>query len=318
MKQVYLPAIGQTTSALGLGCVGLTAMDRRRDALELLECAYDCGIRHYDVARSYGMGVAETILGEFARSRRSQITITTKFGVVPPAIGQRMPFLPAIKRTLKRLPMVDRYVRRKLSDANSVGNFTPQAARESLEASLRTLQTDYIDIWLLHEASVPDACRPDLLDFLDKQKSAGLVRAFGLGSEFGKIDKDLGRLPEKHRVLQFENNFQLRNLRSIDARSGRTIITHSALKHSAAFRSLAQTEVAVVEELQAATGVDLRDPPTLHSFLLAWALRDNPAGVVLFGSRSKSHVRANSRTTYSDLLQGPVLEEFERLGADPT
>ena len=156
VKTIYLPALDRETTVLGFGCVGLTAVGSRREALGLLDSAFDCGIRHFDVARAYGLGVAEEILGGFLRRhRRDDVTITTKFGIVPPAYAQRMPLLPAIKGVLKRFPVVDRVVRRRVSAGNTMGQFSPQAARASLEASLRALQTDYIDIWLLHEATLP-------------------------------------------------------------------------------------------------------------------------------------------------------------------
>jgi aryl-alcohol dehydrogenase-like predicted oxidoreductase len=52
--------------------------------LRLLEAAFDQGVRHFDTAPLYGMGLAEEVLSIFARGRRSDITITSKFGLLPP------------------------------------------------------------------------------------------------------------------------------------------------------------------------------------------------------------------------------------------
>ena len=47
----------------------------------MLGAAYDAGIRHFDVARSYGYGDAEGVVGEFLRGCSEQVTVTSKFGL---------------------------------------------------------------------------------------------------------------------------------------------------------------------------------------------------------------------------------------------
>jgi aryl-alcohol dehydrogenase-like predicted oxidoreductase len=50
-----------------------------------LEEAFAQGITRFDVARAYGLGRAEGILGEFLGSKRQQVTLATKFGIKPPS-----------------------------------------------------------------------------------------------------------------------------------------------------------------------------------------------------------------------------------------
>lgn len=68
--------------AVGFGCNSILSEGRSK-ALRLLATAFDAGVRHFDIARSYGTGEAEGILGAFLKNRRSQVTITTKFGIQP-------------------------------------------------------------------------------------------------------------------------------------------------------------------------------------------------------------------------------------------
>ncbi|MDX6643271.1 MAG: D-threo-aldose 1-dehydrogenase, partial [Solirubrobacteraceae bacterium] len=72
MRAVTLPGTEFETTALGFGCAELyraaSAAERRR----LLETAHSLGIRHFDVAPMYGLGLAERELGGFARGRRDQ------------------------------------------------------------------------------------------------------------------------------------------------------------------------------------------------------------------------------------------------------
>src|SRR5689334_980851 len=70
-------------ATVGFGCSSLTGTDAS-NAIRVLEVAFDAGVRHFDTARYYGYGEAEGILGRFLNSRRSQVTITTKFGIEPP------------------------------------------------------------------------------------------------------------------------------------------------------------------------------------------------------------------------------------------
>src|SRR5438045_1975491 len=80
MRRRTLGRTGLEVSTLGFGCAKLT-FNTREEALRVLETAYEEGITHYDVARVYGLGWAEGILGEFLKNKRDHVTVTTKFGL---------------------------------------------------------------------------------------------------------------------------------------------------------------------------------------------------------------------------------------------
>src|ERR1044071_4193761 len=61
-------SVSQPRAALGFGCAALPIAHRR--ARSLLACAFEHGVRHFDVARKYGNGEAEKILGDFLRDKR--------------------------------------------------------------------------------------------------------------------------------------------------------------------------------------------------------------------------------------------------------
>ena len=83
MREIQVPGITIGVPILGFGCSSLTSVGQKQ-ALRLLESAFDSGIRHFDTARYYGYGEAEGILGGFLKSYRGQVTVTTKFGIDPP------------------------------------------------------------------------------------------------------------------------------------------------------------------------------------------------------------------------------------------
>src|SRR3984893_1601208 len=76
--------LGSTTFPLGFGCVQLTTHREEAEAVAILQHAFALGITHFDVARAYGFGRAEGILGKFLRGRRDQVTVATKLGLQPP------------------------------------------------------------------------------------------------------------------------------------------------------------------------------------------------------------------------------------------
>src|SRR5438128_1444735 len=72
------------TSQLAFGCASLLREPSPRQRRLLIATAIDAGINHFDVARMYGLGAAEGVLGSALASRRHEVTIATKFGISPP------------------------------------------------------------------------------------------------------------------------------------------------------------------------------------------------------------------------------------------
>jgi aryl-alcohol dehydrogenase-like predicted oxidoreductase len=72
---------GRSTSALGFGCASLLRLPDPADRQRLLATAVEYGIRHFDVARFYGLGLAEAELAPLLRHHRGQLTLATKFGL---------------------------------------------------------------------------------------------------------------------------------------------------------------------------------------------------------------------------------------------
>src|ERR1700751_247921 len=76
------PDIG--SARLGFGCAGLMRLPSRRQRQALLGEAFEHVLAHFDLARMYGLGLAEAEVGRFARGRRDRMAIPTKVGNEPP------------------------------------------------------------------------------------------------------------------------------------------------------------------------------------------------------------------------------------------
>src|SRR6266851_4804354 len=165
---------------IGFGCSSLASVGRKK-ALRLLESAFDAGIRHFDVARYYGYGEAEGILGAFIKSRRTQVTVTTKFGIEPPRRTNALRIAMGIGRLFLRLvPSARKMVQQHTTVLVKGNAFSAADAHRNLETSLRELGTDYIDFYLLHDYIAGDHSSDELVAFLRQAVQAGKIRYFGL------------------------------------------------------------------------------------------------------------------------------------------
>lgn len=131
-------------SVIGLGC---NNFGRRVDAAgtkSVLDAAIAVGVTFLDTADVYGGGDSERFMGDALRGRRDQVVLATKFGW--PREG--------------------------------AGGAHPDTVRPALEASLRRLRTDHVDLYQLHhpDPSVPIA---DTLGAMGALVQAGLVREIG-------------------------------------------------------------------------------------------------------------------------------------------
>jgi D-threo-aldose 1-dehydrogenase len=303
--------LGPSVFPLGFGCVQLTTQPRQSEAIAILERAFSLGITHFDVARAYGFGRAEGILAQFLRGRRNRVTVATKFGFqMPSGMVGNPRLINVAKRLLGPFPALLRRAQHRGSAMVKAGAFSPEAAVQSLEASLRALRTDYIDILLLHEATLADAASEALLDALQKQVTRGTVRHLGIASAFPKLNADASRLASILETVQFDDNAQNCNLAMLANREQRLLITHSIFKPATLLRDAVKAYPQAALESSHQIGADLADPNVIASLLLHYALRSNSPGIVLFSSTNPAHLETNVREAQSQRFDDLQLKHF--------
>ncbi len=143
--------------------------NERKDSAASVAASLDHGVTTIDTAPFYGLGLSEEIIGEVIRGRdRSKIQLLTKFGLVwDGSNGGRGDFHFDLDVNGKKVPVY------KYAGKDSI-------IRE-LEASLRRLGTDYIDLLQLHW---PDSTTPvdETMEVLDRLVQEGKIRAAGVSN----------------------------------------------------------------------------------------------------------------------------------------
>jgi aryl-alcohol dehydrogenase-like predicted oxidoreductase len=156
MNRRPLGNTGITVSEIGLGAWQLANPDwgvnDTGEALRIVQQSLDLGCNFFDTAPGYGRGLSEELLGQALKSVRKDVVLCTKFGHSPAGVT----------------------------------NFETGAIRPSLEASLRRLQTDYVDILLLHNPprALMDGRAASQYDELEALKAEGKLREYGVSLDW--------------------------------------------------------------------------------------------------------------------------------------
>ena len=149
----------------------------RCDFKHAINTALDSGVNFFDTADTYGLGEGERTLGEALRGRRDQAVIATKFGV-------------------------------RVENGRTFHDNSPTWIRTALEASLRRLGTDHIDLYQVHYR---DGVTPlvDVVGTLGELQREGKATHIGLSNVGQEDAAELDDLPKA--FVSFQNEFSLAN-----------------------------------------------------------------------------------------------------------
>lgn len=156
MRYIEITQIEKPISVIGLGTAsGAFTLTTYDQAAELLSIFLEAGGNCVDTAHIYGFGDSEKTLGRwiYESGRRDELILITK--------GCH--------------PAVDRD---DIFGKPWVSRFTPEAMSADLDESLERLQTDYIDLYLLHRDDESAPVGP-LVEALNQAQKAGRIKAFG-------------------------------------------------------------------------------------------------------------------------------------------
>lgn len=299
---------GRPTSRIGFGCGRLNGGIEARAGARLIEAVLDLGIRHFDVAPSYGMGLAEDVLGSVLAGQSA--TIATKAGIArPPHPGLKGVARAFLAPALAHFPGMKARLAGKVVQPASRGHFGLAQVEASFAESLRRLRRDRVDALLLHEAS-PGALTPELTELLTRWQADGRVGLLGSGT--GNPASGLVRFGQ---VAQYRWTKQSRAevAREQGAGAGHAItVIHGILRYApaAAEWTPAQREDLVM------LGHDPADPQTRTGLMLTYALASISGSIALVSSRDANRIKRLLQAVDWDLLShptGPTLSAMKRI-----
>ena len=180
------------TSAVGFGtwALGSDWWGDHEEPDELVARALDLGITFFDTGDTYGQGLNEELVGTaLVRSGRTRdaYELSTKFGYVIDAD------------------------RKAHKESERPHDWTPDHTRRALEASLRRLQTDYVDLYQLHNPRMDGIEADELFAALEALKDEGKIRHYGvaLGPKIGWRDEGVKALEERDGLTSLQTVYNL-------------------------------------------------------------------------------------------------------------
>lgn len=148
---------------------------QEKELIDAVHTALDRGITFFDTADTYGLGQSEKTLGKALGKNRNDVIIASKFGV-------------------------------RVGNGKTIYDNSPEWIREALQASLKRLGTEYIDLYQVHYR---DGITPIsmVVETLEDLKKEGYIRYYGLSNIHQKDMQEL--LPYVGKFVSFQDEYSL-------------------------------------------------------------------------------------------------------------
>jgi aryl-alcohol dehydrogenase-like predicted oxidoreductase len=305
---------GIEVSAIGMGCwaiggqwsnkrtgisLGWGAVDDD-ESVRAIHHALELGVTFFDTADTYGAGHSERVLGRALAGRRDRTVIATKWGAT-----------------------FDEQARQGTGNDPSPGYL-----RQAVLASLRRLDTDYLDLYQLHLNDLPIPVAGELVGVLEELVAAGTIRAYGwstdsaanaeswagAGAHFTAVQHELSVLQDAPEVLAACDRYDLASINrgplamglltgKFQAAStvGADDVRGSGVGWMTLFRD-GKPAPEFLDRVAAVREVLTGDGRTLAQGALAWILARSPRTVPIPGFRTVAQVTENAGT----LAHGPL------------
>jgi D-threo-aldose 1-dehydrogenase len=308
MERFELEGPKLKVSAVGFGCAGLMRSPSRKERMAVLGSAVDSGITHFDIARMYGLGMAESELGAFLRTvQRDTVTVATKFGIDVGGVARRLgQFQAPARALLRRAPALRRTVKRHEAAFETARFYDAAVAARSLDQSLAALDVDYVDILFVHGPRPRDTVATDeLREFFERARQQGKIRAWGVSQDEG-LEVDFARAFAPEGVSQLRSDLLGPSPRPADLAFGVLERSHAVL--SGALLADARLAGYWREALQ----IDPLAPGVLPKLILGSSAKATGCRAILYTSSSPRRV-AEAASAVSSPLDAEILTRFRAL-----
>ena len=172
-SSIKVSEIGFGTWTIGLDWWGKKIDDD--EAIRMLKRAYDLGINLYETADMYGKGKSERLMAQAFKGMRDEVVYSTKWGY-------------------------DMYNAEQIGHSELPQKHDPEFLKFALDKSLERLQTDYIDVYSLHNPKMDAIKNDSLFAALDQLVTKGTIKSHGaaLGPAIGWKDEGLEAIKNRN------------------------------------------------------------------------------------------------------------------------
>jgi aryl-alcohol dehydrogenase-like predicted oxidoreductase len=190
MKYRALGKSGIKVSEIGFGAwtIALDWWGKKIDddeAIRMLKRAYDLGINFYEMADIYGRGKSEKLVAQAFKDMRNDVVYSTKWGY-------------------------DMYTAEQIGHNELPQKHNPEFLQFAIDQSLNRLQTDYIDVYSLHNPKMNAIRNDELFSSLDHMTKEGTIKGHGvaLGPAIGWKDEGLEAI-EKRNIICLQTVYNI-------------------------------------------------------------------------------------------------------------
>jgi pyridoxine 4-dehydrogenase len=238
---------------------------RREEAKRVLAAAVEAGVNFIDTADAYGPQTNEILIQEALHGDYGKLVVATKGGFERPGPGQW------------------------------VINGRPEHIRQAIDASLRRLQREQIDLWQLHRFD-PNVPVEETLGPVVEAVKAGKIKHVGLS------EVDVAGIERAEKVLPIVS---VQNLYNLGDRSWEAVLDYTAQRNMAfiPWFPLASGPDKMKAKLGA---IAQKHQATVAQIALAWLLKRSPNILLIPGTSSPQHLRENLEAIQIELSD----EEF--------
>ncbi|GAA0416376.1 aldo/keto reductase [Agaribacter marinus] len=293
MKKNQIGSSDIYISQLTLGCMSL-GKDTAK-AKSMIDMALEHGINHLDTADLYDFGDNEEIVGSAIKHRREDVVLTTKVG-----------------------NHFNRETRKWYWDPSK------EHIQQGVKASLKRLNTDYIDFYMLHGGTIDDPI-DETIEAFEILKKEGLIRAYGISSIRPNVIREyvkrsamdgimmqynlLDRRPEEEILdLLDENNI------SVLARGP---LAKGMLSNQAAKQIAAKGETGYLDysykELQSINDELTKLSSNKNELSFRYILKHPAVASVVFGASSIDQLKENINGDFNKELQDDTYHNLKKI-----
>jgi len=298
---------GWRVSEIGFGgsrIGGLLAQDGgRATSLRTLEAACDAGINFYDTADMYSQGESEILIGKAFRKKRDKVFVATKGGYSLPGRKRLIQLIKPFVKPIARAIGLRRSAVPAALSGTVTQDFSPDYLRKAVEASLRRLQSDHIDLYQIHSPpreELRGTRLQDALGLLARLKAEGKIREYGIALD--SVD-DAAHCLGMEGIASLQMPFGLMDLEALDGVLDQVsecqygIITRGCFGGGRLKQSLTEADLRAIEPkwervLQIRRLAEQMQRSPLEA-ALQFSLSIERISVTVLGMRTPQHLAAN-------------------------